>query len=259
MYNNGIYKMWYDGVYNSAVASVWYAESQDGLNWNTIGSMPVLSNGSAGSWDAYAVTVTAVIKTGNTYRMYYNGHQDYGDDISTGIALSIDGIHWDKNAAPIIGITTGYYHFNFMDVVKKDSIYYGYCSYRTSSSSNDGEIIGVATSTDGFTWGRQPILHATLAWESGSIGFPTVIYDNGIFKMIYANGIGTCFGMATSTDGIHFMKFSSPIFTQSNSINGQYSIWYPNYRKFNNVSYLYYTGANSSNELSLCVARNFNN
>jgi hypothetical protein len=146
-----------------------------------------------------------------------------------------------------------------MDVIKKDSIYYGYCSYRISSSPNDGEIIGVATSIDGFTWGRQPILHATLSWESGSIGFPTVIYDNGIFKMIYANWIGTCFGMATSTDGIHFTKFSNPIFTQSNTINGQYSIWYPNYRKFNNVSYLYYTGANSSNELSIRVARNFNN
>jgi hypothetical protein len=75
MYDNGIYKMWYDGIYNSAVASVWYAESQDGLNWNTLGSTPVLSKGSAGSWDAYAVTVAAVIKTGNTYRMYYNGHQ----------------------------------------------------------------------------------------------------------------------------------------------------------------------------------------
>ena len=257
MYDNGIYKMWYDCIYNSAVASIWYAESQDGLNWNTIGSAPVLSKGSAGSWDAYAVTVAAVIKTGNTYKMYYNGHQFYSDDISTGIALSTDGIHWDKNSAPIIGITTGYYHFNFMDVVKKDSIYYGYGDYKTSSTSNAG-IVCVGTSIDGLTWLRQPVFNATLPWESGSIGFPTVIYDNGIFKMIYATATGTYFGMATSTDGTHFTKSGNPVFAQSNTINGQ-SIWYPNYRKINNVSYLYYTGADSSNEQSIRVARNFSN
>jgi predicted GH43/DUF377 family glycosyl hydrolase len=258
MYDNGIYKMWYDGIYNSAVASVWYAESQDGINWNTVGSTPVLTKSKTGSWDAYAVTVAAVIKTGNIYRMYYNGHQTYSDDISTGIALSTDGVHWDKNASPIIGITNGYYHFNFMDVVKKDSVYYGYGDYKTSSTSNAG-IIFVATSIDGLTWIKQPILDATLSWESGSIGFPTVIYDNYIFKMIYATSNGSYFGMATSTDGIHFTKSPNPIFSRSNTINGEYSIWYPNYRKINNVSLLYYTGVNSSNEQNIRLARNFNN
>ena len=256
MYDNGIYKMWYDGIYNSAVANIWYAESQDGLNWNTIGSTPVLSKGSAGSWDAYAVTVAAVIKTGNTYKMYYNGNQNYSDDISTGVALSTDGIHWEKNDAPIIGITAGYYHFNFMDVVKKDSIYYAYGDYKTSSSSNAG-IVCVATSTDGFNWARQPVFSATLLWESGSIGFPTVIYDNGIFKMIYSNSYGAYFGKATSTDGIHFTKWPDPIFSQSNTTNGAYSIWYPNFRKINNVYYLFYTGASSTNEQTIRVARNY--
>src|SRR5664280_841954 len=59
MYDNGIYKMWYDGLYNSAVASVWYAESQDGLNWNTIGSTPVLSKGSESAWDAYSIAAVS--------------------------------------------------------------------------------------------------------------------------------------------------------------------------------------------------------
>ncbi|MDR3668236.1 MAG: hypothetical protein P4L35_15450 [Ignavibacteriaceae bacterium] len=257
LYDNGVYKMWYDGIYNSAVASIWYAESQDGINWNTVGSTPVLSKGESGSWDAYAVTIAAVIKSGNTYMMYYNGHQNYSDDISTGLALSTDGIHWSKNPAPIIGITDGYYHFNFMDVVKKDSVYYGYGDFKTSSTSTAG-IIFVATSIDGLTWLRQPILNATLTWESGSIGFPTVIYDNNTFKMIYSTSNGAFFGSATSTDGFNFIKSSDPMFSQSNIPNGQYSIWYPNYRKINNVSYLYYTGDNSSTGQSIRVARNFN-
>src|ERR1035437_9689552 len=162
MYNTGIYKMWYDGVYNSAVASVWYAESQDGLNWNTIGSTPVLSKGSESAWDAYSIAVSAVIKAGNTYKMYYTGHQNYSDDIRTGIALSTDGINWVKNNTPIIGITPGYYHFNFTDMIVKDSIYYGYFCYTTSSNTTDGVIIGVATSLDGLFWERQMVFGPTL-------------------------------------------------------------------------------------------------
>jgi predicted GH43/DUF377 family glycosyl hydrolase len=256
IYDNGIFKMWYDGIYNSAVANIWYAESQDGLNWNTIGSTPVLTKGNAGSWDAYAVTVAAVIKTENTYKMYYNGHQNYNVDISTGIALSTDGVHWEKNAAPIIGTTTGYYHFNFMDIIKKDSIYYGYGDYKTSSISNEG-IVCVATSIDGFTWTRQPVFSATLPWESGSIGFPTVIYDNGIFIMIYSNSYGAYFGKAISSDGIHFTKSTDPIFSQLNTTNGAYSIWYPNFRKINNIYYLFYTGNSTTNEQTIRVARNY--
>jgi hypothetical protein len=152
IYDNGIYKMWYDGIYNSAVASVWYAESQDGLNWNTIGSTPVLSKGNASAWDAYGVTVSAVIKVGNTYKMYYSGHQNYSDDIKTGIALSTDGINWTKNSTPIIGITAGYYHFNFTDMILKDSVYYGYYCCSTSDNTTDQGIIGVAKSIDGLFW-----------------------------------------------------------------------------------------------------------
>src|ERR1035437_4962384 len=259
MNDNGIYKMWYDGIYNSAIASVWYAESQDGLNWNTIGSSPVLSKGSANAWDAYAVAVSAVIKVGNTYKMYYTGHQNYSDDIRTGFALSTDGINWVKNSTPIIGIAPGYYHFNFTDMIIKDSLYYGYFCCSTSENTTDDVIIGVATSHDGLFWERQMVFSATLPWESGAIAFPTVIYENGIFKMIYQNTIGTYFGMATSTDGVHFTKSGNPVFAQSNTLNGQYSIWYPNFRKFNNVYYLFYTGENSSNKQSIRVARNFNN
>src|ERR1035437_3767856 len=259
MYDNGIYKMWYDGIYNSAVAIVWYAESQDGLNWNTIGSTPVLSKGSGSAWDAYSVAVSAVVKVGNMYKMCYTGHQNYYEDVKTGIALSTDGINWTKNSAPIFGTIAGYYHFNFTDIIMKDSVYYGYYCCSASDNTTDGVIIGVGKSFNGLSWETQTVFNATLPWESGAIGFPTVIYESGIFKMIYQNTIGTYFGMATSTDGVHFTKSGNPVFAQSNTLNGQYSIWYPNFRKFNNVYYLFYTGENSSNKQSIRVARNFNN
>jgi len=259
LFDNGIYKMWYDGIYNSAVASVWYAESQDGLNWNTIGSRPVLSKGDSGSWDAYGIAVSAVIKAGAIYKMYYTGHNNYYDDVKTGIAISTNGIDWTKNSGPIFTSLEGYYHFNFTDVILKDSVYFGYYCCSASHNTTDGVIIGAGTSFDGISWQMQTVFNATLPWESGAIGFPTVIYENGIFKMIYQNTIGTYFGMATSTDGVHFTKSDNPIFAQSNTLNGQYSIWYPNFRKFNNIYYLFYTGDNPSTGQSIRVARNFNN
>jgi predicted GH43/DUF377 family glycosyl hydrolase len=258
LYDNGIYKMWYDGIYNSAVASIWYAESQDGLNWKTIGSGPVLSKGDSSAWDAYGVAVSAVVKAGSTYKMYYTGHNNYYDDVKTGIALSADGINWTKNSAPIFSTIAGYYHFNFTDVILKDSVYFGYYCCSASNNTTDGVIIGVGKSFDGLSWQTQTVFNATLPWESGAIAFPTVIYENGTFKMIYQNTIGTYFGMATSTDGVHFTKTANPIFAKSNTINGQYSIWYPNFRKFNSAYYLFYTGDNPSNGQSIRVARNFN-
>src|SRR5664280_958897 len=61
LFDNGIYKMWYQAVYNSAVASIWYAESQDGISWNTIRSSPVLSPGTSGSWDDYSIAPSAAV------------------------------------------------------------------------------------------------------------------------------------------------------------------------------------------------------
>jgi predicted GH43/DUF377 family glycosyl hydrolase len=254
LYDNGIYKMWYEGVTNSATGSVWYAESKDGLSWNTIGSSPILTNGVTGTWDSYMVYVSAVIKVGSVYKMYYTGRQNYSDDISTGMAVSTDGIHWEKRATPIIGVNSEYFHFNFTDVILKDSTYYGYFGYSTSDNTTDGGVIGVATSSNGLSWNRQTILYSTLPWESGSVGSPTVIIEDGIFKMIYQNGIGTGFGLATSSNGINFTKQGDPVFKYSNTLNGN-SIWYPNYRKFNNISYIYYTGQTNTGKLSICVTR----
>jgi predicted GH43/DUF377 family glycosyl hydrolase len=255
LYDNGLYKMWYEGITNSATGSVWYAESQDGLSWNTIVTSPVLTKGVTGTWDSYMVYISAVVKVGSVYKMYYTGRHYYNDDISTGIAFSTDGIHWTKNASPIIGITAGYFHFNFTDVIIKDSTYYGYFGYSTTDNTTDGGVIGVAISTDGLSWNRQSILFPTLPWESGSVGSPSVIYDGGMFKMIYQNGIGTGFGMATSPDGINFIKQGDPVFKYSNTFKYP-TIWYPNYRKINNISYIYYTGQSSTGDLTICVTRN---
>ena len=261
IYDNGIFKMWYFCLYSSGIANVWYAESPDGLAWKTIGSSPVLTRGEPGSWDDYSICVSAVIKENNIYKMYYLGYHKgnnlvslYVNDVwHTGVAESMDGIHWKKAANPII-YGTGYENMNITDIVKKDNIYYAYFGYSLTQATNNNSRIGVATSSDGINWEMHKIMSPTFQWEGSSVTSSTVILDDGIFKMIYVNSGGNAFGYATSTDGINFVKKDKPIFTSSNPIQNNNSLMSPNFRKINDTYWLYYCISTLSGDMELCVA-----
>ena len=247
LFDSGLYKMWYCSVYNGGVGNIWYAESPNGINWNTIGSSPVLTPGTTGSWDEHFVVPSVVLKENNQYKMYYLGSTSNYGALSVGLATSVDGIHWEKNTS--IGLT---------DIVKNSKMYLGYFDYTTLNST--GGKIGVATSTDGLNWvmySGNPILVSTFDWEEGSIHNPSVIIDNNQYKMVYGNAIGqNAFGMATSSDGFNFVKKAEPIFRITNSVNNIEQISYPFYRKFNNISCIYYTGSTSSAG-NIYLVRNF--
>ena len=262
IYDNGIFKMWYFAVYSHAVANIWYAESHDGLNWKTIGSSPVLIKGNAGSWDDYTVVVSSVIKENNLYKMYYVGyHNDnvnlhINDTWHIGIAVSSDGIHWTKNPNPII-YGTGFENMNISDIVKKDNKYYAYFGYSLTQATYNNTRIGVAISSNGIIWELQKIMEPTFKWEGTSVTSPSVILEDGIFKMIYVNSENNSFGYATSNDGIHFIKRGKPIFNSSNTIYNNNSLMSPNFRKINNIYWLFYGISSVSGEMEICVARNF--
>src|ERR1035437_1212309 len=253
IFDNGIYKMWYNALYNNGVTNIWYAESKTGINWNTIGSGPVLARSASGSWDDYAIFPSLVMKVNNEYRLYYLGWRVSYGMMSVGLAISTDGIHWVKNNAPVMAANSQYYIIGLEDIVKKDSLYLAYFHYNISSGDNCK--IGMATSYDGINWAMyagNPILTATLSWEEGSIYFPTVVVENNHYKMVYSNTVQqNALGMATSSDGFHFTKQSTPFFINSNSINNYVQVAYPYYRKLNNEYRIYYTGATASGELSI--------
>ena len=79
--------------------------------------------------------------------------------------------------------------------------------------------IGYATSDDGITWTKHhnnPVLDlgADGEWDDQSAGDPTVLFDNGIYKMWYKGNDGATWriGYATSDDGINWTKHpSNPI------------------------------------------------
>ena len=259
--DNGTYKMWYSAIYNNAVGSIWYAESQNGINWNTIGSTPVLTASASGSWDDHGIIPSVVLKENNVYKMYYEGNNGSYELSSIGLATSTDGIHWQKYDTPVIAYNNQYYMLLLTDIVKKDSNYFAYFSYNNSISTNNNKI-GLATSLDGINWTMyvgNPILAPTLTWEGGSIGYPTIVFENNRYKMVYSDLYQQeAFGMAISGDGINFTKQSTPIFSNTNAATNNARIAYPFYRKLNNEYLIYYTGVSTTGELTINLLRFLN-
>lgn len=113
--------------------------------------------------------------------------------------------------------------------------------------------IGYATSKDGETWIKQgPVLNKgnILEWDGKSIHHPVCIKSNDLYYMFYSGAsikdphIVKDIGLAISTDGVHFFKYSNnPILSTGNE-------WDKNYVRpsrpvlIKNVWYMFYWGYN---------------
>lgn len=259
IYDNGIYKMWYLCTYNSGVGNIWYAESPDGINWVNKSNTPVLNTDSVNSWDSHAVGGGAVIKDGNIYKMYFNGlNENYGQS-STGLAISSDGTHWQKFALPVLSADSStQYHIGTESVLKVNNTYYLF--YGASPVNNyNAFTINLATSSDGINWNKyqgNPILTSTQSWEGIGITYPSVIYDNNRFVMIYENSARDKEGIAYSNDGIHWSKNKNPVFSLQQTNWAQ--IDYPFLIKAGNEYRIYYSCSTGTNQLSISFARTYN-
>src|SRR3989304_2684955 len=243
------YMMWYVGLANS-MAHTLYAESQDGINWVRPISSPVLSPGNSGTWDSWSVAPGPVIKDDDKYKMYYLGYSNPIEQFHIGLATSSDGKIWEKYPTPVlVGSSSWERQISPHSILKKDGVYYLYYVGRSQTAQ---DRIGVAFSNDGISWSKysgNPIVTPTQNWEGSGVSWPSVIYENEIFKMVYmkVSFVTNAFGMAISTDGKTWTKFSTnPIFRSQNTHEGwaYYDISYPGYLKTGNEYRIYYSGWN---------------
>jgi predicted GH43/DUF377 family glycosyl hydrolase len=248
---DSLFKMWYRQQDASGHSTIGYAISKDGINWTQPLDHPVLYRGSPDDWDSYAVTDGIVIKDGQ-YKMYYRGTNVHDGYAAIGLAFSSNGINWQKYQTPILipeGEERAVGPENIIIVNNKYYLYYIlYPNYIPQ--------IGLAFSDDGINWDRyngNPIMPPSQNWEGTGINSCSIIYKDGVFKMVYMNyenNIG--FGKATSSDGIQWIKDNNnPYFTGLNTVNN----WttrpiYPciintgnNYRVYYNSSYISSTTA----------------
>lgn len=192
LYMGGQWKMWYTG---SAVAGPWrfgYATSPDGTAWTKHASNPVLSPGSAGSWDYAIIYAPDVIYSAGLYHMWYTGGGS-GNARSIGYATSPDGVAWRKhpnNPVLTVGPTGAWDSLQVVSpsVVVIDGVYHMWYQGGKTVGDSTRTAFGHATSTDGVRWTKDPANPvkapgAAGTWDADRIYFPTVWRDCGALRM----------------------------------------------------------------------------
>jgi predicted GH43/DUF377 family glycosyl hydrolase len=214
-FNGTIYKMWYEG-HDGSYIRTGYATSPDGLTWTKKPSQYVLDIGAPGSWEETDVSSPFVIYDGVTYKMWYNGQNNPGQN-RIGYATSPDGITWTKDPSnPVLDLGGVGAWDNFL--VYCPTVIFDGSSYQMWFGGSDGTTakIGYATSPDGIIWNKYPgnpvlDLGSSGSWDDADVSFPNVVYDGGSYHMWYTgfDGIRGRIGYATSPDGIIWTKSAS--------------------------------------------------
>lgn len=260
--DDGEYKMYYTGYASGSMTYTFLATSSDGITWTKYSTVPVLYPGGYGTWDQGRASAGPVIKEDGVYKMYYHSFNDVYNNWHIGLATSTDGINWTKYPYPVLSGGNWDYRLAANEVFKIGSTYY---MIYTGYNQDFYQRIGLATSTDGIVWTKytgSPILYPTKTWEETGIGYPSIILENGTYKMVYQNTSpsNTGFGFAYSTDLINWTKDeTNPFFTDDDTITPWNKIVFPDFNKFDNEYRIYYGGGEALgyDNFKICMVRKF--
>ena len=209
--DGSVYKLWYEGVDNQNTARIGYAASSDGINWD-INNNPVFSPGYNDAWDNEDVGNPCVIKEGSTYKMWYWGDNKLNEIDQIGLAVSHDGIKWQRAASnPVVAPDPSIWWQNgegigTPHVIRVNS---GYIMAYHAADQLETIRIGLAMSSDGLAWKQEhnPILDlgTDKSWDSIGIVTGSLIQDSSHYKLWYL-GIDASeiirVGLAVSCDNI---------------------------------------------------------
>ncbi len=220
--------------------------------------------GAPGSgWNGSETAFPSVAGVNGIYQMLYSGFN--GSAWNIGLASSADGKAWTNYAGnPVMAISpTTFYASD----ISAPSLLSDNGVFKAWFTGYDGTFtrIGYATSASGITWTVQgtPVLNTgvTGSWDYQGVGFPSVIKDNGIYKMWFSGYDGTTWriGYATSTDGVTWTKYSSggaeaPVLDVSGSGPDAYGAYQPSVAKDGSVYKMYYTGISTAGTLTIDYA-----
>lgn len=186
------------------------ATAPDPIGPWTVDPEPVLAAGKASEWDHVGLYVHSILRTGESYVLYYSPATLGGN---VGMATSPDGIHWTKYDNP----TTADSAHAVSDPVfekSKDSQAWdrGYVAGSIVRQNENGwEMfyagsdysytfsVGYATSEDGITWtrlGNAPVLS-----QEGGLAPDSLVVIDGTYYLYYAYTVDqvNCIGVATGT------------------------------------------------------------
>lgn len=90
------WRMWYDGFCKGGALKVGYATSKDGIHWTKYEGNPVFE--ASEEWEGNTTSATSVVYANGLFYLYYwaPGHLKPPKMKRIGLAVSKDGIHWEK-------------------------------------------------------------------------------------------------------------------------------------------------------------------
>jgi len=216
------------------------------VNWEKYPSNPVFTKGPA-FYDLVGVGQPTTLFENDTIKMWYAA---VGGDMKArvGYAYSIDGINWTKHSDMVMN--TGYsgeWDSEWIDtpeILKVDSgyllYYYGdSIGYDTSLADLEAvthSAIGVAFSTDGINWVKEPSNPVFTKgnvgdWDGTWVESPALLRNDTTGELLmWYNGIDTItwktqIGLATSPDGINWTKHASNPIVQNGSMGTYDDMW----------------------------------
>jgi len=177
------------------------APSPDGP-W-TVDPAPILTGGSAGSWDAGGLAWPSVVRTDGGYLMYFTGLDMPRGKGAIGLATSPDGVTWTKHEGPVL-VADQAWELQKLDRPRVAVTPRGLVMVYAGGRLTDR---GVAWSNDGVTWqkaGDAPTITRADFPISGNAWDAALLYRDG--ELTYFLEIG-----ADSTTGTNVYRAVSSV------------------------------------------------
>lgn len=189
---------------------------------------------------------------GSEYRIVYSAYNNttgiqynksHNNHVRVAWANSSDGKNWIKQ-----GLINDTFPFEDPYITKVNEVWYLYGENKTDNNTKD---ISLFTSQDFSNWIYQDkvLINGSAGdWDGDAVSSPLLWYENGIWYLFYEgiewdNGYeGGQIGLATSTDGIHFVKnLTKPVFSPD-EIDWALQCIPDDMIKVDDVYYLFYHG-----------------
>jgi predicted GH43/DUF377 family glycosyl hydrolase len=225
-------------------------------DWQKYTSNPLNIHGSPGSWNQSVITPCVIFNSDlNRYEMWFTTFGNF-PNAGIGFAYSSDGISWTLNSTnPVMTPSTTGWDSLFVGavcVLKEGGTYkMWYTGWK--STTWYPHSIGYATSPDGINWTKHPnpVLSPLTGWESGAVGYPSVIKVGSDYVMFYTGEVSAgsaLTGRAISTDGITWQRYSNnPVLPAGEPGEWDQNNYLGNVIELNNTLYIYYTGETNPN------------
>jgi len=215
LFDGQSFRMWYSAwradAQGSALWSINYATSPDGMAWTKDAANPLMVEERGRRWDATYISEPSVLWNGTRFEMWYNGGSERtaagGHELRIGYASSTDGLRWQRRLEDAWVLDVGEPgDWDDYSVARPHVIYDG-LRYQMWYEGHDGANfrIGQATSYDGLHWtkdGANPVLDLGPpgSWDSVHADEPYVLFDGHLYRMWYSGYDGRHYriGLATA-------------------------------------------------------------